>query len=322
MENDLVIDTLRLSITDKCNLNCIYCDPSAKREHLSHADVLRYEEMQQLVRAFVAAGVNKVRITGGEPLIKKNFVGLVTLIKKIEGLKELSLTTNGVFLKDSAKILKEAGVDRINISLDTLRQDTYKRITGYDYYREVWQGIMAALAVGLKPVKLNVVLLKGINDDEVIDFAKLTFEYPLVVRFIEFFPTNERSSRLNDNLINNKQVKEKLTAYFGAGEETTAIQGNGPAHYQWLKGALAPLGFISSYSDNFCHQCNRLRIDCAGRIYSCLFSQPAFDARALLRKGCTKDELTGYIQDIIDAKINHNVKRDKRYAIEMSNIGG
>jgi GTP 3',8-cyclase len=316
------IDYLRLSITDRCNLNCLYCDPIAKENILTHNEVLRYEEMQWLVTAFAAAGIRKVRITGGEPLIKKNFIDLVILLKKIIGLEELSLTTNGVYLRDSAQKLKEAGIDRINVSLDTLQKDRFRAITGNDHYNDVWQGITAALAAGFKTVKLNVVLLAGINDDEIIDFASLTFKYPLVVRFIEFFPVNGRAAKISGKMVSNEQVKEKLSACFGDLGEAVGVKGNGPAKYQLLKGALAPVGFISSYSEDFCHDCNRLRVDCTGRIYSCLFSPAECETRSLLRGGGSTAELASKIQEIMQTKKSCRYNRDNKPAIEMSNIGG
>ncbi len=316
------IDYLRLSITDRCNLNCLYCDPIAKENILTHHEVLRYEEMQWLVTAFVAAGIRKVRITGGEPLIKKNFIDLVILLKKINGLEELSLTTNGVYLRDSAQKLREAGIDRINVSLDTLQKDRFRAITGNDHYNDVWQGIMAVLAAGFKTVKLNVVLLAGINDDEIIDFARLTFKYPLVVRFIEFFPVNERAAKISGKVVSNERIKEKLSACFGGLGETVGVKGNGPAKYHLLKGALSPVGFISSYSEDFCQDCNRLRVDCTGRIYSCLFSPADCETRLLLREGGSIVELAGKIKEVIQAKKSCRYNTDDKQAIEMSSIGG
>ena len=201
MENNIGIDYLRLSLTDRCNLNCLYCTPLERGQFLTRGEVLSYEEIVRAVSLFVKAGVRKLRLTGGEPLIKKNIVGLIKMLKRIDSLEEIAMTTNGVYLKDLASPLKAAGLDRVNISIDTLKKEKYKSITGFDYFDDVWAGIKESLGSGLNPVKLNVILMKGLNDDEVLDFARLSFEYPLVIRFIEFFPTNKRSSKLSGALI-------------------------------------------------------------------------------------------------------------------------
>jgi len=204
------IDYLRLSITDRCNLNCIYCDPRKKKRFLTHEEVLRYEEMCRLVKLCVELGIEKVRITGGEPLIKKDIIKLVAMLKRVNGLKELAMTTNGVYLRENARGLKEAGLDRINISLDTLREEKYAAITGGDYFKRVWEGIHESLEAGLAPVKLNMVVMKGVNDDEITAFAGLTLKYPLSVRFIEFFPATRRSRELTRCLLENAEVKERI----------------------------------------------------------------------------------------------------------------
>lgn len=213
MENKTV-DYLRFSLTDRCNLNCIYCTPLEKGQFLARSEVLTYEEIARVVSLFVKAGISRLRLTGGEPLLKKDIVSLVGMLKNIDGLEEISLTSNGVYLKDLAFGLKDAGLSRVNISIDTLKKEKFKGITGFDLFDDVWSGVLRSIEAGLNPVKLNVILMKGINDDELFDFVRLTFEYPLIVRFIEFFPTNKRSMKFAGYLVRSDDVKTRIAGHF------------------------------------------------------------------------------------------------------------
>lgn len=320
MENK--VDYLRLSLTDKCNLNCVYCTPLEKEKFLGRDEVLSYEEITKAVSLFVDAGIRKVRLTGGEPLIKKDIDVLIGMLSNIEGLEEISMTTNGVYLKNLAVKLKHSGLDRINISIDTLNKERFKSITGFDSFDSVWSGIKEALEIGLSPVKLNVILMKGINDDEISDFAQLSLDYPLAVRFIEFFPTNKRSMKFSGCLLNNGDVKKEITEKFGAIEIAPWVKGNGPAEYFKLKGSKGLIGFISSSSGNFCDDCNRIRMDCAGRISPCLFSGPILDMRELLRPNLEEDKLLSRIKEIFIIKPRYNKNKIADPKIEMSSIGG
>ncbi len=316
------INYLRLSLTDHCNLNCVYCTPLEKSGFLAHEQVLRYEEIKRLVAVFVRAGIKKVRLTGGEPLIKKDIVFLISLLRSIEALEELSMTSNGTLLNNYAGLLKEAGLDRINISLDTLKKGRFKAITGKDCFREVWQGIMASLKAGLNPVKLNVVLMRGINDDEITPFARLTREYPINVRFIEFLHTNLRAKKLFNALVSSAEVKKIIESKFGRLNPDNDFSGNGPAEYYSLKGAQGRIGFISATTGNFCGSCNRIRVDCAGRISPCLFSGAVLDSRLFLRSGIGDDKLLEEIQMVFALKPLYNKGKMFERKIEMSSIGG
>ncbi len=316
------VDYLRFSLTDRCNLNCRYCSPFEKSQFLSREEVLRYEEMVRLVGVFVKTGIRKLRITGGEPLIKKDIIELVRMLRGINGLDEITMTTNGVYLQDFAKQLKQAGLNRINISLDTLREEKFKYITGYNYFDLVWQGIIAALRVGFYPVKLNVILMKGINECEIFDFAQLTLNYPLVIRFIEFFPTNRRSQKLVDYLFSNDEAKKRIISRFGNISNVSDIIGNGPAEYYKIDGAKGIIGFISSYTKDSCSKCNRIRIDCAGRISPCLFSGYTHDVRQLLRSDIDDRPLFSYIQDVFKIKSRYRRNKMADPQVEMSSIGG
>ena len=319
----MMIDYLRFSLTDRCNLNCLYCAPLDRSQFLSHREVLTYEEIIRTVSLFVKLGIKKLRLTGGEPLIKKNIVWLIRMLKAIRGLDEIALTTNGVYLKELACSLKDAGLDRLNISIDTLNRERYKAITGFDFFCNVWAGIEKAIEAGFDPVKLNVILMKGINDDGVEDFVRLTFNHSLIVRFIEFFPTNKRSMKLADSLIRNDVIKKRINSYFGKMERVYDIRGNGPAEYYKLKGSKGSVGFISSASENFCAGCNRIRIDCAGRICPCLFSGHTHDIKPLLRDSARDDEsIIGYIKEVFEVKSKYRKNSNACHQVEMSSIGG
>ncbi len=316
------VDYLRLSLTDRCNLNCMYCTPMEKDKFLSRGEVLSYEEIVKAVGLFVQAGIRKVRLTGGEPLVKKDIAELIKWLKGIKGLEEVTMTTNGVYLKALASKIKEAGLERINISIDTLKKEKFKTITGFDLFDEVWGGIKESLEAGFDPVKLNVILMKGINDDEILDFARLSFEHELVVRFIEFFPTNKRSAKFADLLIKSDDVKKKIREQFGDSEEIPAVKGNGPAKYYKIKGSRGLIGFISGSTDNFCDGCNRIRIDCAGRISPCLFSGYTHDIGALIKSGRSDGALLKCIQDTLQIKSKYRKDTKENDQLEMSSIGG
>lgn len=321
MERDIVPDYLRLSVTDHCNLNCVYCTPLEREKFLSHDDVLRYEEMARLVRIFVACGIRKIRITGGEPLIKKGINNLIKMIRLIDEMEDISMTTNGVLLEGAARELKESGLDRINVSLNTLREDRYRMITGQDYFNAVAGGIREALKAGFAAVKLNVVLLKGVNDDEVKDFIRLSIDYPLSVRFIELFHTNSRSTQLLNSFIPTESLMGQIK---GLGElmPVEDVPGNGPAVYYKLKGAKGTIGFISGSTRNFCDTCNRVRVDCSGKISLCLFAEAVHQVRSSLRSGMVDEEILLEIKNILSKKKCYTKNTIAHREIEMSRLGG
>lgn len=321
---EININYLRLSVTDRCNLNCLYCTPIEKDKFMSHSQVLRYEEMARLVSLFVKTGIKKVRITGGEPLIKKDIIELVKMIKNIPGLEELSLTTNGVYLKQFASQLKTAGINQINISIDTLKRERFKYITGYDFFNAVWKGIKEALLRDFSSVKLNVIPLKGINEDEIFDFVKLTVKYPLAVRFIEIFPTNARSIKLAGSLIENNKIKEEIKKRFPKMIEDTrnpaAIAG--PAQYYRIPNAQGLIGFISSSTGHFCNACNRIRVNCAGEISPCLFSGYRYNITSLLKTNAPDEKIIESIKKAIASKPEYTKEIISERKIEMSSVGG
>lgn len=316
------IDYLRISITDRCNLNCLYCNPNRRISFLQKEDILSYEEMAKVVELFSVKGISKVRLTGGEPLIRKDIASFIRMLKNIKNIKDISMTTNGVLLKYMVKDLKIAGLNRVNISLDTLKADRFKLITRGENYFDVWDGIKKSIEEGLNPVKINVVLLKGINDDEILDFAKLSLEFPLIIRFIELFPVNfQLKESFGSMIINNEDVKQEIIKNFGELESVSNVRGNGPAVYYKIKNSLGNIGFISSFSEDFCDRCNRIRIDSTGRIFPCLFSEPIYDVKKLIRTKAI-DEIFKLIDKITKTKSLYRKKNIKDYKVEMSSIGG
>lgn len=331
----MAVEYLRLSLTDRCNLNCIYCTPLEKSGFLPHAELLRHEELARAAAAFVRAGVKKIRLTGGEPLIKKNLLELVRMIRAVPGLQELALTTNGLLLGELAAGLRAAGLDRVNISLDTLKEKTFKEITGSEGLDKVRDGIKKSLSAGFSQVKLNVIIMRGINDSETVDFARLSVQHLLTVRFIEFFPANKRSAALSNALVTTTETKKAIEAAFGPLEPLPSGQGDGPAGVYKLRGARGNIGFISGRSDNFCGSCNRVRMDCSGKIYPCLFSPATHDLRGLLRgprtfsgaakvrgEGADDEVLVDYIKKIFLVKSNYTKASATAGHIEMSSLGG
>ncbi len=280
---------LRLSVTDRCNLNCCYCAPSRPRL-LPMAGLLDFDEMLRLVHIGVQLGITKVRLTGGEPLCRKGIVDFVQQLSVISGIKEVSLTTNGVFLEQKAVGLKQAGMNRINISLDTLDAEKFIKITGKDHWGEVWRGIIKALALGFSPVKINTVVMKGVNDDEVEALARLTQKYPFHVRFIEYMPIGTDPRAAGEFFVSGialKQQLEKIGELIPVERDT----GDGPARRYQFRDAPGEIGFISSMSDHFCSQCNRMRLTAGGFLRPCLLADDQVDLGSRLRQGATDDQL-------------------------------
>jgi cyclic pyranopterin phosphate synthase len=283
------IDYLRISITDHCNLKCSYCTPFGGSSKLSHSEILSYEEIGMLVEAAVQAGISKVRITGGEPLVRRGVVGLCRMLADLDGLESLTLTTNGVLLQELALPLFEAGVRRVNISLDTLRPGRFRKITGHNLLSQALAGIQRAEAVGLYPVKLNTVVMRGINEDEVEDFARLTLEKPYHVRFIELMPTN--GSNHHETLFVPVDEIMKMVKKVGELSLEPATNSFGPARPCTLPGGVGKVGFIAPLSWHFCGSCNRLRLTADGKLRTCLFSEEEIDIKRSLRAGASIEEL-------------------------------
>ncbi len=279
------IDYLRISVIDKCNLRCNYCMPVEGFEWIPRAELLTYEEITAIVREMVGMGLRRIRITGGEPLIRQDLPVLVRLLREVEDLEEISLSTNGILLPRFATELRLAGVDRVNISLDTLRRDRFEEIARRPVrvFDEIMTGIDAAERAGFSPIKINTVLLRGLNDDEVAQFAELTRTRPWHVRFIELMPVGE-NLHLADRFIGADEVLERLDSLSELLPDA-GPRGNGPARYFRFPGAVGSVGVITPLSHNYCDSCNRVRLTADGRLRTCLFGTHEVDLKTPLRAG-------------------------------------
>ncbi|MCL7926423.1 MAG: GTP 3',8-cyclase MoaA [marine benthic group bacterium] len=281
------IDYLRISVIDKCNLRCNYCMPVEGFEWIPRAELLSFEEIAAIVRELVGMGLRRVRITGGEPLIRKDLPVLVALLREIDGVEEISLSTNGILLPRFATDLRLAGVDRVNISLDTLRRDRFEAIARRPerVFDEIMTGVEAAERAGFAPIKINTVLLRGLNDDEVPQFAELTRSRPWHVRFIEMMPVGE-NLHLADRFIGADEVLERLGSLAELLPDA-GPRGNGPARYFRFPGAVGSVGVITPLSHNYCDSCNRMRLTADGRLRTCLFGSHEADLKTPLRAAGT-----------------------------------
>ncbi len=319
------IDYLRISITDWCNLRCIYCRPHGKWKKLPHSEVLTYEEIIRISRIASGLGITKIRVTGGEPLLRRNIIYLCENLSRIETLESLTMTTNGVLLKHFASELYKAGVHRLNISLDTLQPGKYRHITGKNMFQKVIDGIEEALLVGFYPVKINVVAMRGINDDEIGDLAGLTFRYPVHVRFIELMPFSGEKADPSSRFISSDEILGilKKVAELRPASSTNA---NGPATHFRFKGALGKVGLISPLSHHFCPACNRLRLTADGKLRACLFSDSETDIKTPLRSGASDKELEEILlQAILNKPERHSLDDYCRESLShrpMVAIGG
>ena len=317
------LNFLRISITDRCNLKCIYCVPRDQIPRLAHDEILTYEEILRLVRVGVQLGISKIRVTGGEPLVRKGVYDFLGELSRIDGLADLSLTTNAVALKDNLKRIKSAGIKRINISLDTLKREKFSKITGMDLFDQVWQGIEGAREMAFHPIKINIVALNGVNDDELIDMAKLSFDHPFHLRFIEYMPIGE-SQMGNGPLLLAPEIKKRISVLGNLIRVRNSVN-DGPAQRYRFEGALGEIGFIHALSHHFCDRCNRLRLTARGQLRPCLLSDHHEDVRGPLRSGCSDDQLTEiFFKAVRHKPSDHNlaVQNPSRVCGQMHSIGG
>ena len=320
---DRTIDYLRISITDKCNLRCIYCMPEKGVKPFAQSEVLTDDEIVRFVRIARGHGLRKVRITGGEPLVRKNITGLLSSIKAT-GIRELGLTTNGIKLSEHAHELKKAGLDRVNISLDTLKPKRYREITKGGDIGLVLESIETAEKAGLAPIKINMVPIRGINDDEILSFAKLTFENDFHIRFIEFMPASCNGMWKKENCINSADILKEISSL---GElEQFEFRGKGPSRNYRIKGAKGVIGVISPISDHFCAFCNRLRLTANGKIRPCLFSNEKIDIKGPMRNGASDRDIEDLLRRAIEVKPQRHKLNENKSSLNliktMSKIGG
>ena len=328
------IDYLRVSLTDRCNLRCIYCMPAEGIDLKTHADILTFDQIERLVRIAAEQGIRRVRLTGGEPLVRKGVVDLVRAIAVIPGIDDVSMTTNGILLARFAADLREAGLSRVNISLDTLDREQYRAVTRGGNVEDVLAGIDAALENGFDPVKVNAVAVRSLDQD-FYEFARMSVDRPLHMRFIEYMPVGD-SSGLDgcgwgpDDVISCDEIRTAIDAEAARRGEPglvaangTSPDGGGPAKYYTFEGAKGTVGFISPLSRHFCGDCNRLRLTSEGRIRPCLFSDTEYNVRDALVSG-TDDDVRAVVRDVLERKPQEHHEGDHANATKtnMNEIGG
>jgi GTP 3',8-cyclase len=317
-----VIDYLRISITDLCNFRCVYCRPPEGVKLISHEEILRYEEILTFVHVACSMGVRKIRITGGEPLVRRGVVGFLSQLTQIAEIDDVGLTTNGAFLASMAKDLRSAGLRRVNISLDTLRRDVFESVTGQDALSRVWSGIRAALSEGFDPVKINVVLLQGINELDVPAFARLTLDFPLEVRFIERMPFGEKPLPGSPDPFSALKALNMIREEFG---ELIALDReplDGPATMFRLHGAKGKIGIIDPVTGHFCATCNRLRLTARGTLRPCLLGSDEIDVRTALRNGASRAGVADLIRQAVVSKPGCRPNTATEARESMNLIGG
>ena len=317
------LNYLRVSITDRCNLACAYCLPREAVPRLSHETILRYEETLRIVRVGARLGITKVRVTGGEPLVRRGVYDFLARLRRMPDLRDISLTTNGVLLKENLARIRAAGITRLNVSLDTLRAERYRSITGMDHFDRVWEGILAAQAAGFHPIKLNAVAIEGVNDDELVDLARLSLAYPFHVRFIEFMPIG-RSQFAGRPTLLVPEIMQRLAA-LGPLIPVPRSENDGPARRYRLEGARGEIGFISAISRHFCDRCNRLRLTASGQLRPCLLSDFQVDLKGPIRRGCSDEDLAElFFQTIRHKPSDHNLSGGEpaHVCCQMRSIGG
>jgi cyclic pyranopterin phosphate synthase len=325
------IDYLRVSVTDRCNLRCVYCMPEQGVPFVPHQEILTLEEMARIIRVAAGMGLRRVRLTGGEPLVRKGIVNLVRWIGETPGIEDIALTTNAVLLASCAHELAAAGLRRVNVSLDTLRPQRFRQITRRGDLADVMAGIAAARDAGLSPVKLNVVVMREVNDDETVEIARTTLKEDWQVRFIELMPFMEeqetciRDTFLTLGFVPSREVKRQIEEALGPLAAAQTSTGGGPAKYYRLAGARGLIGFISPLSeDQFCATCNRMRLTADGKIRPCLLTDREVDVKETLRRGGSDDELRQRILEALNSKpdAHHLGDGNRPRRRKMAQIGG
>lgn len=317
------LNYLRISITDRCNLRCLYCAPEGRIPKLDHDAILSYEEILRLVNIGIRLGIRKVRITGGEPLVRKGVIEFLSRLTRIRELEDVSLTTNGVLLASNAQRIFDAGIRRINISLDSLNPKKFAQITGYDKFERVWAGIERARSIGFKPIKINVVAMRGINDDEILNFGRLSLDHPFHIRFIEYMPIGNSRTSSRDQILTPEI--QKIIAGIGKLIPVNNDHNDGPAKRYRLADSRGEIGFISALSHHFCNRCNRLRLTADGRLRACLLSDHHEPLKDTLRNGGSDDQLADIFRKAVQQKASkHQLCAEGLATVkdQMQGIGG
>jgi len=316
------INYLRISVTDRCNLRCIYCMPPEGIPLMKHAEILSLEEFSTVAEAAAELGITKIRITGGEPLVRLNLPRLISMLRDISGIDDISITTNGILLARYAEELKAVGLNRVNVSLDSLQAKKFNKITRLGELKDVLAGIEAAKKCGLEPVKINTVIMHGINDDELLDFARKTVSEGWNVRFIEMMPVTDNDKNLS-RVMTIEEVKEKISV-LGELEPCAIEKGNGPAKYYRLPHASGTIGFIAPPSNHICSRCNRIRLTADGKLRPCLLSDMEIDVKDALRQSKSSDEIKQLIKTAVKSKpARHQMVMYKNHHTRpFSQVGG
>jgi GTP 3',8-cyclase len=325
---DREINYLRVSITDRCNLHCAYCRPKEGISLKGHDDILRYEQIIRIVSQAVKMGFIKVRLTGGEPLVRRGFVDFIADLKKIDGLQDISLTTNGILLAQFAQNIYDAGIHRINISLDSLNKEKYFKITNGGNLETVLRGIDAAEKIGFSPIKINAVLFSDLNDDEILDFARLAAEKSFQVRFIELMPIGQVNKNKTDEHLRPSHIIKTIGRYYDLEAlKAKKNESDGPARIYKIKGGFGEIGVINPVTDHFCDTCNRLRLTADGKLRACLLKDDEIDVKKALEENCSDEELKNILRQAILLKPQHHDldcadRHFKKCQRDMSDIGG
>jgi cyclic pyranopterin phosphate synthase len=312
---------LRVSVTDRCNLRCVYCNPLEDDGLVADGDVLSFQEIHRVVGLCARCGITRVRLTGGEPLVREGIVELVRSIAGIPAIEDLSLTTNGVLFAPMAAKLSSAGLTRVNISLDAAERACYGQMTGSDALPRVMNGIDEALTVGLNPVRLNCVVLRGMNLAEVPRLAAMSLERPVSVRFIEYYPTGSPAGPM-DWYVPTREVRTRIESHLGPLVPYAMTQMSGPASYFRAAGAPGTIGFISGRSSMLCPQCSRLRLTCNGKLRPCLHSAQCYNVKNMLRSGAGDEELLELIDAVLQAKSRYTNSGQPVRDFSMQHVGG
>ena len=320
------IRDLRVSLTDRCNFRCFYCLPHGEPPIAPKEQMLSYEEIEYACEIFVSLGIEKIRLTGGEPMMRRDIETIISKLAKLKPqLHDLALTTNGYFLPERAHGLKEAGLDRITISLDSLKQDVFKRMTGVDVLDKVLAGISAAKEAGLEPIKINAVIVRGHNEDEVADFAAFAREHDVKMRFIEFMPLDSGHEWSRADVVSGKEIRERISERFPLVRVEVARGSDTSSRYRFADGAPGEIGIIAPVTEPFCGACSRIRLTADGQIRTCLFSTVEHSLRDVIRSGVTRSEVIDYIESVILKKEPRHFINDPGFVTPsrtMSFIGG
>jgi len=321
------IRDLRVSLTDRCNFRCFYCLPHGEPPIAPKEQMLSYEEIDYVCEIFVGLGIEKIRLTGGEPMLRRDIETIIRKLSRLKasGLQDLALTTNGYYLPDRAQSLKDAGLDRVTISLDSLKRDVFKRMTGVDVLDKVLNGIAATKKAGLEPIKINAVIVRGHNEDEVADFAAFAREHDVKMRFIEFMPLDSGHEWAREDVVSGKEIRERISERFPLVRVDVARGSDTSARYRFADGAPGEIGIIAPVTEAFCGACSRIRLTSDGQIRTCLFSTIEHSLRDVIRSGASREEIVDYIRSVILKKEPRHFINDPGFVTPsrtMSFIGG